>query len=194
MKDVIRSSKANIVLIQKSKLSSMSDLLIKEVCGSASFDWICLDALGSSRGIILCCNRRALVIKDRWIEDFSVSALVMDLASNCTWIITFVMAQMTSLRRNFWSELDSIRNRRRGPWCLGGDWNVIRYPTEKSSGSQITSDMLSFTDWINSQSLVDLPLGGTTFTWSNHQSSPTLSCLDRFLVSNDWLNLFSKAS
>lgn len=90
VKDVIRSSKADIVLIQKSKLSSMSDLLIKEVCGSASFDWICLDAVGSSGGIILCCNRRALVIKDRWIEDFSVSALVMDLASNCTWIITFV--------------------------------------------------------------------------------------------------------
>lgn len=32
VKDVIRSSKADIVLIQESKLSSMLDLLIKEVC------------------------------------------------------------------------------------------------------------------------------------------------------------------
>lgn len=54
----------------------MSDSLIKEVYGSASFDWICLDDVGSSGGIIICYNRRVLVIKDRWVRDFSVSALM----------------------------------------------------------------------------------------------------------------------
>lgn len=150
--------------------------------------------MGPSGGIILCCRRRVLVIKDSWIGDFSVSALVEDLVNNCNWIVTSVYGPNDRrLSGNFWSELDSIRNRWRGPWFLGGDWNVIRYPSEKSSGSQITSEM-AFTDWINSQSLVNLPLGGATFTWSNHQSSPTLSRLDIFLVFSDSLNLFLKDS
>lgn len=52
----------------------------------------------------------------------------------------------------------------------------------------------AFSDWINSHSLVDLPLGGARFTWSNHQDTPILSHLERFLVSGDWIDLFPEVS
>ena len=39
-------------------------------------------------------------------------------------------------------------------------------------------------------SLVDFPLGGARFTWSNHQSSPSLSRLDKFLIASDLVELF----
>lgn len=54
--------------------------------------------------------------------------------------------------------------------------------------------MQAFLDWINSKALVDLPLGGANFTWSNHQSPPSLFRLDRFLVSSEWLQLFPGVS
>ncbi|XXG85840.1 hypothetical protein AAC387_Pa11g0856 [Persea americana] len=50
--------------------------------------------------------------------------------------------------------------------------------------------MRRFSDWINSHSLVDLQMGGASFTWSNHQTNPAMSRLDRFLVSSDWLETY----
>ena len=49
-------------------------------------------------------------------------------------------------------------------------------------------------DWINSHSLVDLQMGGVSFTWSNHQSNPAMSKLDRFLVSTDCLETYSEVT
>lgn len=83
-----------------------------------------------------------------------------------------------------------IRGRWNGAWCIGGDWNVIRYPSEKLGGSRITGDMRRFTDWINSHSLGDMPLSGASYTWSNHQRDPAMSRLDRFLVLTDWMNIY----
>lgn len=83
VKYVICSSKADIVLIQETKLSSMSNATVTEVCGSGSFDWVCRDAMGSARGILLCCNR-TLVIKERWVDEYSVTAKEGELASRST--------------------------------------------------------------------------------------------------------------
>lgn len=50
--------------------------------------------------------------------------------------------------------------------------------------------MTDFSDWINCDALVDLQFGGAMCTWSNHQFPPTMSRLDRFLVSGEWMDLF----
>lgn len=50
--------------------------------------------------------------------------------------------------------------------------------------------MKDFNDWINHHNLVDLPLHGVEFTWSNMQKDPVICHLDRFLVSTDWVDLF----
>lgn len=73
---------------------------------------------------------------------------------------------------------------------MGGDWNVIRFPTEKSNGDTISLDKRCLSNWVNSHSLIDLQMSGASFAWSNHQSPPTMSRLDRFLVSTDWLDLY----
>lgn len=53
---------------------------------------------------------------------------------------------------------------------------------------------LSFSDWINSHALVDLQLtGASSFTWPNHQNPPIMSRLDRFLVSSEWMDVYSDA-
>jgi hypothetical protein len=47
-----------------------------------------------------------------------------------------------------------------------------------------------FRELINDLSLVEIPLHGCKFTWSNRQDCPTLVKLDRVLCSTDWLELF----
>lgn len=183
------------MLIQESKLSHMSNSIVKDICGCTYFEWVCLDAVGSYGSILLCSKKRVFAIKDEWVGSFSMLVLLKDPTNNSSWIVTLVYGPNdSSIRGNFWSELDYIHSRWTQPWCIRGDWNVIRFPTEKSGGDKVTSDVLSFSDWINPQLLVDLPLVGAKFTWSNHQDPPIMTRLDKFLVSVDGLDLFPKVS
>ena len=83
-----------------------------------------------------------------------------------------------------------VKGRWDGAWWIGGGWNTVRFPSERMGVSKMTGEMKSVSDWINSHSLVDSPLKGASFTWSNNQTVGKASRLDRFLVSNDWMGLY----
>ena len=78
-----------------------------------------------------------------------------------------------------------------GPWCVGGDFNVVRTPSECNKGGQISSSMRRFSTAIEDLGLRDLPLQGGHFTRSGGHDNCAKSRLDRFLVSSDWENCFS---
>jgi hypothetical protein len=46
--------------------------------------------------------------------------------------------------------------------------------------------MMEFSDFIADQGLVDIPLVGGQFTWSNNQEDEIWSRIDRFLLSLSW--------
>jgi endonuclease/exonuclease/phosphatase family metal-dependent hydrolase len=64
-------------------------------------------------------------------------------------------------------------------WCIGGDFNVTRFPSERSGGD---SAMMEFSDFISEQGLLDLPLVGGSYTWSL-SNPPMWSRIDRLFVS-----------
>ena len=63
---------------------------------------------------------------------------------------------------------------------------MMRFPSERSGSVYFTIAMHQFSAFISEQSLVDLPLVGGTFTWSNSREVASRSRLDRFLLSTDW--------
>lgn len=93
-------------------------------------------------------------------------------------------------RVEFWTELSRVAGLWKCPWVVGGDFNCIRFPSEKKGGSVITSALRDFSDWIRRNYLVDLPFQGADFTWSNMQRDPIVRRLDRFLVCSEWLDIF----
>ena len=74
-------------------------------------------------------------------------------------------------------ELSGIASWWDTPWWVGGDFNVIRFPTERLG---------EFSEFIFCLGLMDIPLEGSKFTWSNNRESPAMSRIDRFLYSGDW--------
>ena len=76
------------------------------------------------------------------------------------------------------------------PWCLGGDFNVVRFPAERVGFANFSTSMHDFSDFISSNGLIDIPLIGGNFTWSNNREISSMSRIDRFLYSADWAEGF----
>ncbi|RVW41162.1 putative ribonuclease H protein [Vitis vinifera] len=89
-------------------------------------------------------------------------------------VFTSVYGQFTRVEMEcLWEEIGAIRGIWEGPWCLGGDFNIILSQSERSKQGRITSTMRRFAQVVNKLGLVDLQLQGGSFTWSgglNNQS------------------------
>jgi hypothetical protein len=71
-----------------------------------------------------------------------------------------------------------------------GDFNMVRFPSERLGCNSFSPSMLAFSDFIESSYLVDLPLEGGSYTWGNGSDPPSMSRIDRVLVSPNWEEQF----
>ena len=97
-------------------------------------------------------------------------------------------------RSCLWEELLRVRARWPMALCLVGDFNIIRYPSERLSYESFSPAMFAFSNFIESSSLVDLPLEGASFTWFRDSGIPSMSRIYRALVSLDWDEHFGNIS
>lgn len=66
-------------------------------------------------------------------------------------------------------------------WLLVGDFNLYRNPSDRNREGADYGDMLMFNEAISDLGLVELPLRGQRFTWTNKQQPPLLERLDFLL-------------
>lgn len=71
-----------------------------------------------------------------------------------------------------------------------GDFNILRFPKDKLGGCRLNSNMRRFSDFIQAHHLIDPPLVGVSYTWSNHQERLSMSRLNKFLFSSQWEDHF----
>ncbi|XVF86913.1 hypothetical protein PTKIN_Ptkin18bG0078900 [Pterospermum kingtungense] len=95
-------------------------------------------------------------------------------------------------RALFWEELVVTLNSVGVSWCLGGDFNVVRRAEEKLGANYNYNAMEAFSDFMENQGLVDLPMVGGRFTWQNNLSPPTRCRVDRFLVDPIFITKFER--
>lgn len=97
-------------------------------------------------------------------------------------------------RKRLWSEFRDIAGFSEKFWCLGGDFTVTRWSSDRSSGARITRSMRKFNRIIEELDLLEVPLSNGKFTWSRMGDDSTHSLLDRFFHSREWDNLFNTSS
>lgn len=67
---------------------------------------------------------------------------------------------------------------------IGGDFNIILHSRERSGGHTNHGEIEEFREWVDKLDLVDIPLMGSRWTWSNTRNNLAWSRIDQFLISN----------
>ena len=133
-----------------------------------------------------------LELLDMELSAFLVSCCFKNCEDNFIWMFTGVYDPVLAEERDVFSnELGAIRGLWHDPWCVGGDFNVVRFLEERRNCQRLLTSMRRFSQFIEEMCLKDLPLSGGLFTWCGGSNNESASRLDRFLVSDDWENHFS---
>ena len=126
------------------------------------------------------------------IGAFSVSCHFRNCESGFECMFSGVYGPMLVVEReDFWAELSAIRGFWRDPWCIGGDFNVVRFPEEMRGYMRLSATMRRFSKVIDELCLKDRPLSGGEYTWCGGLNNSFAYKLDRFLVFDDWEDQFS---
>ena len=70
------------------------------------------------------------------------------------------------------------------------DFNIIKYLVERLGCNSFSLAMFKFSDFIEKNNLVDLPLEGGDYTLFRDSNNPSMSRIDRSLISVDWEDHF----
>ncbi|XP_026416920.1 uncharacterized protein LOC113312385 [Papaver somniferum] len=178
LKNLIFNQKCIVCMIQETKMKKMNKWLVKQLWYDADFDWDYLPSVGSSGnsgGMLTIWDSSKLVNNVKWV--------VCNLYSPCDY----------NERTVFWEDLEEVRHWWGGPICFAGDWNAVRCDAERNRGEADSRNSNFLNNFIYNHELVDLPLVGGSFTWSDMHTDPLLCRLDRFLLSVDLDNMFNEA-
>ncbi|KAG6658973.1 hypothetical protein CIPAW_03G000300 [Carya illinoinensis] len=86
-------------------------------------------------------------------------------------------------RKLLWDEIAGLCTWWKGPWCIGGNFNITQFLSERPEVSNLRSSMADFSALFDKPDLINLPLARGDYTWSNGKA---WSRLDRFIVSPSW--------
>ena len=107
---------------------------------------------------------------------FSVSVRWQGVGDGFIWACSGVYGPNdNNLRGQVWDELIGIQQLWDVPWCYMGDFNVVRFPSERLGGLCLTLAMENFSKFIEELNLIDLPLEGGSYTWSSGLDQPSMS-------------------
>ncbi|RVW69834.1 hypothetical protein CK203_061148 [Vitis vinifera] len=116
---------------------------------------------GAAGGLLLFWDNRVLENLEVESEGYSISVRFRNCANGFSWIFSGVYGPVIgSEKEDFWEELGAIRGLWDDLWCVGGDFNSVRFPEERRNASSLTTEMRRFSEVIGELGLRDSPLTG----------------------------------
>jgi exonuclease III len=165
IKNLLKGWKADIVCLQETKLGLISSRVVRSLWSCPYVDWVFLGSNGASGGILLMWDRRVVEKIEDAVGQYLVSCKFKTIMDQREWMYTGVYGpNLDSEKQGLWDELARVKSWWDVPWCVGGDFNMVHFPVEKSHSTSFTQAMHDFTDFISAQELIDTPLIGGKFT------------------------------
>ncbi|XP_022850571.1 uncharacterized protein LOC111372446 [Olea europaea var. sylvestris] len=185
--NLLRDWKADIVCLQETKLETVSRAVVSSLWGGQHIGYQFVGSVGALGRVLIMWDTRVFQLEEISEGLFSLSLSFTNIGDRFRWMFIGVYGpNVDESRGGLWDELAGMMAWWNLPTCIGGNFNVDRFPTERSSSGRLTGTMEDFEDFIRENMLVDMPLMGGDFTWSSNRELPVHSRIDRFLISVEW--------
>ena len=193
--DLLNKTHANMIGFQETKKEKIADSYLKSLVGNRIFSWNSLPANGSAGGILVGVDFNFFDIISWDIRDFSVSVIVKIKSLDVTVrVITVYGPSYDDKKEAFISELHSLFLDFQGHTLIGGDFNLVRFQSDKSNGVIDHRWSSKFNSWVELWSLLEVKLSGRIFTWANNQENLIMSNIDRVFCDIEIDQIFPLAS
>nr|GEX36542.1 RNA-directed DNA polymerase, eukaryota [Tanacetum cinerariifolium] len=150
--------------------------------------------VGSTGGILCAWDPSVFIKENITISDSFVTVRGTWTPSFANLLVISVYAPQDMFeRRMLWDYFGNLIDNWDGECVLLGDFNEVRSEQERYGTTFNHQGAYAFNIFINMAGLVDLPLEGSSYTWA-HKSASKMSKLDRFLIFDGLLSLFSSLS
>jgi hypothetical protein len=189
--DVVRNkleeSACSIVCLQETKCEHFYMDFIKKFA-PRRFDYFdFVPSIGASGGLLTLWSGTTfcgLVVEK---EKYCLTVDFLSLHNGDRWTLTNIYGPCVEPDRSIFIDWfrncdvnDSIN------WLFLGDFNFYRSLENRNRTGGNIADTLIFNNAIGHLVLIELPIKGRTFTWSDMQSNPLLEQLDWFFTSPNW--------
>lgn len=155
----IAESNCDIICFQETKREFFDAAYIKKFCPPQFDSYEFLPSIGQSGGILVVWKGNKFLGNKLYMNEFAISVEFIQ------WLHEIEMPDDTD-------------------WLLMGDFNLITSQEDRNRPGGNVNEMFAFNEVISQLGLVELPLKGKMFTWTNNQQSPLLEKLDWFFISN----------
>lgn len=191
IRHLVKRETVDMLCIQETKKDTVDKSMCQAIWGDPTVPWEVQPTMNSAGGILCMWSEKAFKLERRaigngfiwltgkWIQE-DVQVNIVSIYSPCD----------VQNKRNLWEAIKQLKTTNQGGlWCILGDFNSIRDPSERMGVGQRgveESNIKEFNDWIDELEVDEAPWVGKNFTWIR-PNGVTRSKLDRFLLSPEWL-------
>ncbi|GJX31621.1 RNA-directed DNA polymerase, eukaryota, partial [Tanacetum coccineum] len=187
VKKLCLSNKVNFLSLQETKIENIDLWCIKRCWGNLAFDYVYSEAVGQSGGILSVWDPNMFQKLNHTVSDYCTMVRGVWVSSGKSLLIISIYApQELSEKSMLWDYLCFTICNWDGDVVTMGDFNEVRDSSERFGSVFNKQGAKVFNDFIANAGLVEVPLGGCSFTWC-HKFASKMSKLDRFLISDSLL-------
>jgi len=185
----VEEKKPLILCLQETKLAVCDDKLNLLMWGDSNHAYSFRPSVGASGGLLTVWDTLEVEVWSSVSQDNVLIIHGKFIRTNEVFFIFNVYAPCeVRARQHLWSTLSvKLQLIQGNKVCVCGDFNAIRRPEERRPlrGAGLSQDLQHFSQFIDDNGLIDLPLCGRRFTWFKGDGT-SMSRIDRFLLSEEW--------
>ena len=130
----IRERKLDFLALSETGRSNFATPFLSHLAAGQDFSWFCLPPRGRSGGMLLGVNVGTLLVTNVEVGDFCVKLFLKSKRDGFQWVLVLVYgAAQDEHKPQFLSELVRLCENEPLPMMVGGDFNIIRKPKEKTT-------------------------------------------------------------
>ncbi|GJR44939.1 RNA-directed DNA polymerase, eukaryota [Tanacetum coccineum] len=168
-------------------MESMDLRGVKSCWGNYAFEFSHSNSVGNSGGILCVWDPGSFHKHNHTLSDYFVILRGVWLSNGADLLVVVVYGPHDLRdKRDLWDYLLHTVNSWKGEIVMMGDFNEVRYKSDRFGSAFNAQGAEDFNSFITSAGLVEVHLGGNAFTWC-HKTASKMSKLDRFLISENLL-------